>query len=294
MADDRPQDAPTPDSSNSGDSSGITSDDIESLVDQSAILMNTLAEEIGGEVDSDSTPSSARSDGNTLASANTFDDATDDATPAQADQRVDVGQQLQNVDELLATAADELGCAAQGSRAPHGIGNSDGGQSGTSDEWNSAAGFAANKNPQTDSPAIPDFMAEFTQVEDSTGSENELDRGTPRQRGSSRTAYGDVDSSEWQANVVPNFDDGTMGLDDAMQPGALPADDPHGVDQELPTSTKSRLATLVFAAGQQGASALERVDRPFRRVGPRLRYLFGLIALATLGTALITLLISIL
>jgi hypothetical protein len=137
-----------------------------------------------------------------------------------------------------------------------------------------------------DELAVPSFMSEFTNKAEPTCKQQNEETVEP--------------AEPLQTPTVGIVGTGIVNPRAARSPlnDADDADDAAGAEDDA-DSGESRLSNLAsrlegpaYALAKRGASTLERMNEPVANVGPALRNLAGLIALATLGIALIVYLIS--
>lgn len=164
--------------------------------------------------------------------------------------------------------------------------------------------------PPADDGAIPDFMSEFTRPKEHADIEPPApkavaDRKTPpdaggEDGGSSRPApvskpgvvgpgiVGVVDTPDLLSmGLAPEQDE----LDTAIEGDASGSTRAAALNNLL-RGAATQLSPVALAACKRAVTSLEAVNRPFDRLGDPIRGMLGWLAIATMGTALIVLLIS--
>ncbi len=242
-------------------------------------------------------------------------DSADQDTPIP-----DVDTQLESVDELIAETQTALGVEAPAI--------TDGDASASVDDIpdfmqefttppQTEDESATSDEPSTDASvdAIPDFMQEFTRPEvnettdepstsiddipvfDADSSTSESAQAVPQDSPSSVV----TDTEAKPGRVGTSYDSAAAEHRNEPQPVAsaqsiatrLPKWLPVHLLQRLPVAqVRDRVMALTMVIAEKGVDLLEVVDRPTRRLGFKPRQLIGLVAISTLGTALVVLLIS--
>ena len=171
---------------------------------------------------------------------------------------------------------------------------------------------ATPQAPSGDAQPVPDFMAEFTRPEEESSShESEQNTEDERQAAGAGAFNRTKDTSTSQTKplgVVGNIphparrEPTSVHDDEAIEAVGEEPRVPGLADVPDRPRTPSRIGALaarsigppVWSGLERAAWMLERMDRPLRFVGQRARVAIGYLALATFGTSLITLLISLL
>lgn len=286
-------------SAGSGDDDAfdITSEeDVEKLLASAAALAADLAGDVG---DPDT--------GGVQASAL----GTLSPSPAPSRQ---LDAELDKVSQLLETTKEEIGFQAEASEPPPEPaavkvpGASAAPQAapeipGFMEEFTSPevppAAVAPASSPQAEG-GVPSFMEEFTVAAEDDGQQSEAIAG----------------SGEAAVDSEDQTDAGEVGSEPDSQPeGEDSNEEPVGVQSDAPPPAVKRLASKAMAllrtagrgmwekfggrvtggalaASSLGVVALEAIDKPFDQVNDQARGIIGWVAVSTLGTALVVLLIS--
>lgn len=269
-------DDPAPDPNDGLADSAALEEDIDRLLADAATLASDVSEEVG-EAEPDPSMGTAP-----------------DPDPSQ-DVAADVDAQLANIEAMAAEASAEVG--------PVGDGPAD------SDAQQPPADAIATVPDPAPRPAppVPDFMAEFTRPEPPSD-EPDGDDAAPS---ADRTDEGATAPAPPVPTTAELAKKGVVSSKTihASEPGTGPfgdADDEYSIrvpgEPEGLTDATERKASFPVWLGKAtpvllplaefAVRLLERLDAPTARVGGGLRQVIGWLAIATFGTSLIVLLIS--
>ena len=304
MSDDRPGE-----STGDANSEPNILDDLDDVLAQAASLADDLSNEIGTSDDSDpaDTPAPGEASGATDGSDAPTDAATDataasensdeggttsDFPPADAD----LDNELAELERLVGTVADEI----------------DGDEPGDAVEAENADSAATTTNQPaapsgsqaSEKPAVPDFMSEFTDAEAPTYDQDSGDATATEPAGGDQptaTAKAVADSKQ---GVVSSSMLGVVGTPStAEDPVAEGTTDAESTEELAPVKFSASmrlkawvagpLSTLAVRAGLVVAEFCEQIDRPFTRLKAPLRRALGYFAIATFGTAILALMLSV-
>lgn len=283
MTDELPPDQPQPDAPNGADSELVSADELDEVLSQAAALATDLSSELGV---TDGTPDSSGSP---------------DAPAIRKEAPADLDRELNDLQQLVATAGEELNDEPASPNDPGGP-----------DTHPQA--FKSERSSSGDSYDVPDFMSEFTEPQqpDAAPDESRQPQSKPPPVNPSESTS--ESASQTKSVHIPKpgvVGTGMIGVVGTAPPTpavkdespAIVKDDPAD-DASPPSIAKksrriareagSRLSPLALRLGLQGVRVLERIDRPIRGVSRPVRRLIGWIAIATLGTATIVFLISLL
>jgi len=152
---------------------------------------------------------------------------------------------------------------------------------------------------------MPDFMSELTQPSDpgldppdpsSAGPDTDTERSNFGQSDGLAPGPGQSENGLQGASADPSAHEDRQGLD-----GAGPGQDGMADPSESATTAKFkklvqllglRLSPTAAAACDKAVTVLEVADRPMGRVGGRVRYIIGWLAVATVGTSIVVYILS--
>ncbi len=314
MEDEHP---PDDSAANSADEASIDTareEDLDALLAEASDLATEVSDEVGLSED----PSPAEAIQSRMTDSGMADAQTSAASgqdePSPSD---DVDSQMAQVDDLLRDTADQVGCDSEGSvessdmEGSANVATASGEGPHTPDEPN-------DKVESVAAPEVPAFMDEFVNpVADACSevaqpgdkaSAPELESGQRNApAGLDTTTTTDLNQNPAKIGVVssmPSSPDGIIESSGATAPPPIsePLPEASSVDVGLDPTDKaeaalvprltSRLTPAAIRACQRGVDLLERLDAPVRWLGDGTRRVIGWVALATLGTSVIALIIS--
>jgi len=255
-------------------------------------------------------------------------DQADDGSAEHDTAIPGVDAQLESVDELIVEAQSALGAEAPAISEGEASSSADDIPDFTQDTASPESGASEKASldepaPEASVEAIPDFMQEFTQpdADESASGQAEpdaealstsvddipdfmTDLATPDSaQATSQDAPTSVavDSSPKLGRVGTSFENVAAAPASEVEPVAslgsilsrLPKWIPIHLVQRIPVA-KIRAMSLALAIKvvEKGVDLLEVADRPTQRIGFKPRQLIGLVAISTLGTALVVFVIS--
>ena len=262
MTDEHSPDLPSSDPSDGPGADGAAEAELDAILAEAASLSANVSADLGE-------PESTTTGGEPKPPASSQDEDTGD-----------LDTQLGQMEQLLDAAATDLGAEPTGERQPK----------------QQETGAAEDKQATPSARAeVPAFMDEFTRPElDEEANIPSLDE-TPSTRGGN-AAQGIVGTGI--SGVV-----GTEGLTESgqrqaaegrclAQPEQAPEPAPVAGQTDSTHTVARRLTQVALAACERGASLLEALDKPTANLSGSVRRVIGWIAIATVGTSLLLMLMS--
>lgn len=281
MTDELPPNQPQPDASNGADSELVSAEDLDDVLSQAASLATELSSELGAPDD-------------------TFDSSgSGNAPPIRKEAPADLDRELDDLQQLVATAGEEL------DDEPTSPSDADG-----PDTNPPVPESKASSSGETFD--VTDFMSELTEPKEADATPDKPAQQQPEKSPMKPSESTAEDGRQTTSVHMPKpgvVGTGMLGVvgtgptTEAMKDESSATVEDEAADDASPPSMAekslrivreagSRLSPLALRLGLQGVRILERIDTPVRRVSQPIRRLVGWVAIATLGTATIVFLVS--
>lgn len=309
---------PDDSAANPADEASIDSareEDLDALLAEASELATEVSEEVGLSEDPPPTETMRA-----LATSSDIAEEPSSATPGQDDPTPtdDVDAQLAKVDDLLCDTADQIGPGSGESVESSDMEGSTKAAT-ASGEGPDAPQDPSDKAESADAAEVPAFMDEFVQPTADERSEADLpgdssnaaaQESVQPNRPAGLDAPTNAGANRGSAKIglvtsMPVCPDGVVRSSDATPtpPIAEAISNDSSVDVDPDPSDKAtkvalvpriavRLTPAAMNACERGVGLLERLDAPVRWLGAGTRRVIGWVALATLGTSVIALILS--
>lgn len=284
MSEELPPDQPPSDSPQGGDAEFVSEKELDEVLAHASDLANELSEEVGAP--NDSADAGGARDEEARAAA---------SPPGLDAELVELQQLVERTSKELDAAQERPECESTSS--------------------GDASAPTAEAEPPANGYSVPDFMAEFTQTEEppkSGGRAPEPSGEAEQPPTASGPVGGDRSGPQPEQRPAPRpgvVGTGMIGVVGTVHPKVSDAETPsvpmpdEQVDPETQPSPAggwahriragaTRLPPIVLSVCACAVHLLEQIDRPFARLGHKVRRVIGWIAVATVGTSLIVYLLS--
>lgn len=282
-----PQGDGSPHGQPDGDFAGVSGPELSSLLDEASSLASELKNDLGE-------PETPR-----------VEAAEDELLAQTEDLSARVESELSEMERLAQEAGEALGAEPVAMHDGEDLASVDGDDDAapaipdfmsefTQPAASTPAAEAEDEQPVDD--AIPDFMSEFTQAAPATAPRGSAEAASHSEPGGvgvaaepdAAAALRDDLLRDLMSRPEPPPEPEATGRA-ALEQG--PADDGQPVAEAAPRRPAATARLSAVAQGAVGgiATVMEAIDRPFHRIGDRIRWVAGLIGLATLATTIVLL-----
>jgi hypothetical protein len=267
-----------------GDFAGVSGPELSSLLDEASSLASELKNDLGE-------PETPR-----------VEAAEDELLAQTEDLSARVESELSEMERLAQEAGEALGAEPVPMHDGEDLASADGDDEAAPaipdfmSEFTQPAASTPAADDQPVDDAIPDFMSEFTQPAPAAAPRGGAETAAKGEPGGVGVAADPDAAAALRDDLLRDLMSRPEPPPEAEATGRAaleqgPADDGQPVAEAAPrrTAATARLSAVAQSAVGGIATVMEAIDRPFHRIGDRIRWVAGLIGLATLATTIVLL-----